>query len=392
MRIMATGDDHFCEEKRFDECVRVHDWIADRVHAEKPDLFLLDGDIFERKSLPVERLAVARFLRAVLEVCPVVMVRGNHDWPDDIEIFSKLKGKNQLIIEQQAAVHVVNGIAVAAMAWPNVAHLRASGMDERTALQNVLRGMGADIANHDGPKVAVGHWMIDGSVTSHGQPLIGHTMNVALDELAMLHCPLVLAGHVHKPQEWRFGDTEILYCGSPFRTAFGEVEEKSIVCAEWTGERWAVARMPTPARQMLLLEDEWGKEIGDYGWLVGLHGHPGADGVKGAEIRLRYRVDSDQREAAAEGVQMWVDKLMAEGAHSVKLEERVIAKTRARVPEMLAITDGAVEHEVVEENEHAKSTTERQLEVLWKARSEDIDPLRKARLLEKVSTIDIEAA
>lgn len=381
MRIMATGDNHFCEEKRFDECVLVHDWIADQVHNERPDLFLLAGDIFERKSTPMERLSVANFLLKVLDECTVVMVRGNHD--EDLELFAKLKGKHALIIVQDARVlrlatkrdpkDVSGHIAVAAMAWPNVATLRASGMDERTALQNVMRGLGAEIDQHDGPKLAIGHYMIDGSQTSHGQPLIGHSLNVSLSELAMLNCPLVLAGHVHMPQQWQWGDTDIRYCGSPYRTAFGEVEQKSIVMADWADARWQVTLLPTPARQMLLLDGDWGVDEEGEGWIG--ENIPQAAVVMGADVRFRYRVGSDRREAAAAAAERVRGVLLTDGAHSVKLEERVIAKTRARTPEI-----------------STTSSTAQQLETLWEARKEEVDGPRKARLLEKVAAIDTEAA
>lgn len=204
MRVMATGDNHFDESKRFDECIRVHEWINEQVEQHRPHLFCLTGDIFERKSTPVERLAVAAFLLRLAEVCPVLMVRGNHD--EDLEIFEKLRGKHPIVIEQRAGVHrfkcagvdgIVEDLTVGAMAWPSIAHLRASGVDERAALEGVLRGF-----ENDAPQLVVGHWMIDGSEASTGQPLIGHTLNVGLADLALTSAPLILAGHIHKAQAW----------------------------------------------------------------------------------------------------------------------------------------------------------------------------------------------
>jgi hypothetical protein len=208
----------------------------------------------------------------------------------------------------------------------------------------------------------------------------------------------VLAGHVHKPQAWQCGTTDIRYCGSPFRTAFGETEEKSIVMADWDpkAKRWNVTTIPTPARQMLLLEGEWGTfEHGGDGWI-------GEDiptrGIDDAEIRFRYRVESDKRDAARADADKLRDDLLNEGAYSVKIEERVIARTRARAPDMLSITEGPAisvpsdDGSGTEATATTASVTERQLDALWRARNENINDERRTRLFDKCAQIESDAA
>src|SRR5690606_31980327 len=103
-------------------------------------------------------------------------------------------------------------------------------------------------------------------------------------------------------------------------------ELKGYIYAEFEGRnlvRWE--RVETPARAMVLIDAEW-MPSGD-GWE-----HDVLPPVDGAEVRWRYRVATDQREAARRDAQFQRDLLLGGGAHSVKVEEVVRPSTRARAP------------------------------------------------------------
>jgi len=386
MRILCSGDHHWDEHRRFDECVRIHEWQVDVARRERIDLFLSSGDIYEGASTPIERQAVARsWLQPMAEICPVVISKGNHDRERDCWLLGRLKTRHPLIVEEQASVHHVAGAAVAAVAWPDRASIAASvqaagvSVDDaaRDAFRTLLLGLAQQLAEHDGPRIGLGHFMVDGSVVSTGQPLLGMPLNLGLSDLALLGAPLVICGHIHKAQEWRFGDSHILYTGSPFRTDFGQLEEKSVTIAEFDGPRLvSVIRLATPATKMIHLEDEWGVADSVNGgrpcWLVG-DGDP--DDFPGAEIRFRYHVANDQRAAAkAAAAAMKLDLLNNYGAADVKLEEVVITTSRARAPEIAAATN-----------------LSDKLCALWTSRGDDLPEERRARLLGKVATLEVEA-
>lgn len=391
--ILASGDHHFDEHSRFDECKRVHAWMADEVARAKPAVFLSGGDIYERASTPLERQAVADWLAAVAETCPVVVVKGNHDRPLDLEILRRLKTRHPVIIEERCGVHVVNGVAIGAMAWPNRASLATmvgkpmsgEGLDvaARECIQHVLRGLGGELQAHDGPKLLLGHFMVDGAVTSVGQPLVGAEFNVPLADFALAGVPIVIAGHIHKPQHFDHGMFDVVYTGSPFRTAFGEVEEKSVLRVEFEDQnraRWS--RITTPAAPMVLLTATWWPEAPSGGAM----GYPCEDDERGvpplnhrmaegefigAEVRYRYKVASDHRAAARRAASEVVSDLFAAGAVSVKVEEEVVATTRARVPEI------------------AKAATTRgKLEAMWRARGAAPEPARAERIFAKLAQIE----
>lgn len=380
-QVAIIADSHFDEHSRFEECISLHEWIAEDLRKRKVDLVIHTGDVFERKSTPTERLAVATWLKAVSSVAPVIIVRGNHDALGDLALFRSLRSQHPILVEEAAGVHVVAGIAVAAVAWPRKAHLLAgltdAGHEESeqaaaTAMRNLLKGLGDRLTEHNGPRILAMHAMVRGSVTSVGQPLVGCDLELGLEDLAGTNAQFVALGHIHKGQDWMFGDLPIVYPGSPRRTAFGEVEEKAYVLVDVDDAGAALWEpIAIPATPMFLVEDEWGPE----GWLVGWHGMPPDERVAGAELRCRYTVAIDQRDAARRGAQELRERLLALGAAHVKVEEVVTATVRARAPEIAAA-----------------KTLDEKLAALWRARKLDLEQPRVERLLTKTHQLEGEDA
>lgn len=380
MRVAIIADSHFDSSSRFEECIRIHDWIADDLWRREVDLVLHAGDLYERKSTPTERLAAATWVQNVAEVAPVVIVRGNHDALEDLPLLARLNTKHQIIIEEAASVTHIAGVAVGCLAWPRKGLLLSrlssgvgseeAGQAAAHALQNVFRGLGQEMAHSKGPRILLAHAMVRGSRTSHGQPLVGCDMELGLEDLGLASADLYALGHIHMQQDWEIDGAPVVYPGSPRRTAFGEVESKGYIVAEFDGREFTDWKhVPTPATPMVLLEDEWG----DDGWLAGLHGMP--ESIEGAEVRFRYTVDADHREAAKGAASNLSSELAEQGAVMVQVEEVVRPTTRARAPEIIA----------------AKGLDEK-LQLLWNVRDEVPTPERAARLLSLVHSIEEEAA
>lgn len=368
IRIVASGDHHFAEGARWDECLRVHDWIAGAVESLQPDLVFSGGDLFDRRSTARERNAVASWLQRLGEVAPVLVTRGNHD--EDLELLGRLRATHPIEIEQAASVHYLGGVAVAAMAWPRRSQLAAragsSALVEdaaRDALRDVLRGLGDELAGFSPhvPRVLLGHFMIDGAITSTGQPLIGAEMNVGLADLGLARADVTIAAHIHRPDFWMHDGAPIIYTGSPFRTAFGEIESKSILVVdveldEDGSRRVEWRRVPTPAAPMLLVDD----------------GSVPADSyVRGAEIRLRYEVAADEREGGRRRAEEQREALLARGAARVVIDEVVLSVTRARASEVTTA-----------------STLADKLRVYWRARGEELGAEREERLVVRAGELE----
>jgi DNA repair exonuclease SbcCD nuclease subunit len=429
-RIALVGDSHFDESSRFEECIRVHRWIADDIERRSGDpetaidLLVHSGDVYERKSTPRERLAAASFFQAVSGSCPTLIVRGNHDAEEDLALLAHLEPNgpsylHRITVEERARVHSIAGIAIAAVAWPKkAALLAATGVTSKEggeqaagdALRNVLRGLGATLAEHDAPRLLVMHAMVRNSVTSTGQPLVGMDMEIGLEDLALVGADAYALGHIHKGQHWTIGGGQhggmaehvdfhgapggapVIYPGSPRRTAFGELEPKGYVIieiedAEDGDSVHAAGRkengrvtwtfVETPATPMVHILANWttSESPDDEDGTPRLYRHPENPDVAGAEVRLRYVVASDARDAAKRAAIEYRDELLARGAVSVKLEEEVLATTRARAPEVAA----------------AKTLPEK-LTALRASRGEVLTDERRERLEGKLAVLEQEIA
>lgn len=347
IRIVQLGDSHFCESSRFEECCALHDWIADWVASERPSAVVHTGDVYERASTPRERLAAAEFFAKCSGDCPVVVVRGNHDRPEDLALLERLDTVHPVFVRETPGVVSLYDVQLACLPWPRKSALLAAlgavpqeqaGQVAQDALRDVLRGLAQHKAP-DAPSLLVAHAMVRGSITSHGQPLVGHDLELGLDDLALAGCDGVALGHVHAFQHWMAGRAPVVYSGSPRRTAFGETEAKGFVV--WTLEPGQTARwefVEVPATPMHLLETHYYSEhVGLPGDTIVPAGFATFDqphSVRDAEIRFRYHVEAEHREAAARAAGELRERWLRDGASVVKLEPVVEVSTRARAPEI----------------------------------------------------------
>lgn len=379
IRIAVIADSHYDEHSRFEECVRIHDWIARDLTERGVDLVLHAGDVFERKSTPRERMAFASWMRTVAVQAPVVIVRGNHDSVGDLPLFEKLETAHPVIVEEAAAVHVVAGVAVGCLAWPRRAELlAAAGLDGKEATEElageamraVLAGIGMEMRQHEGPRVLLAHAMVRGSVTSTGQPLVGCDLEIGVEDLALSGAHVVALGHVHKGQAWTASSTgaPVVYPGSPRRSNFGELEPKAYLVVEIDDAGSVrVKRIETPATPMVHVDAEVSLE----GDVLELRVDPEMEAVVGGEVRLRYVVDADQREGGKSLAARTRADLMAAGAVDVKVEEVVRPTTRARAPEVAKA-----------------STLEEKLRAFWDVKGTTPDESRATELIRKLNHLD----
>jgi exonuclease SbcD len=357
------ADSHYDHASRWEDTCALHEWIEGDLSERRPDAIVHAGDIYERPSVPSERIRVAEWLCDLAKIAPVLVVRGNHDELYDIDIFRALGSIHRIEVEEAYGLHTLGPFTVAALAWPRQAEVLArerrdskglpttreqSAALAQEALRNVIGGMGAlldkRLVADAGPSILAAHAMVRGAKTGLGQPLVGCDMELGIEDLALARADYVALGHIHMGQEWFFNGSPIVYPGSPRRTEFGELEEKGYVIAEFrdepfegarpTARGWHVKfeRIRTPARPMLLFEatfdDALGKHLFDW-----------PKDVRGAEIRLRYTTDRDKRVAAKAGALELRDLLLSDGAFSVTKPEEVVRSTaRARVPEIVRKT------------------------------------------------------
>lgn len=384
MLIALVADSHYDERSRFAECIRLHNWIAEDAKARGVTLTLHAGDLYERKSTPLERQAAAAWVQQMAALGPFVIGRGNHDAVDDLPLLEKLETTHPVFVYERAGLceHLAlsHGIAIAVLGWPQRAHLHAAleaaGVKDAShemvenaageALRAVLRGLGDKLAQWDCPKILLAHAMVRGSKVSTGQPLVGCDFEIGLEDLALARADAYLLGHIHYGQAWKIGDAPCIYPGSPRRKDFGEIEPKGYTLID-VDEHGIIACefVEVPATPMIHVETNWTGETFDGGWEQ-------LDTIEGAEVRFRYHVTSDQRDAAA-GAAAVAREWLLKRAVVVKVEEVVETTTRSRTPEVAAAV-----------------TLADKLQCLWRARGFDPGERREA-LLAKLSTVEEEA-
>jgi DNA repair exonuclease SbcCD nuclease subunit len=382
MRILASGDHHFDEHSRLAEAVKVHSWMVDVARQQQVDLFLSGGDVYESLSTPIEREAVKEWLLRMGEVCPILITRGNHDRRFDLRILAALRTKHPIIVEEACGVHLVAGAAIAAVAWPEpefllprAPSLEAGYADIRLALQAVLRGLGDQLDQHPGPRVLLGHLMIDGAVTSVAQPLLGQPINCGLADLALARAHLGLASHIHRAQRFyvHHGDpgqpAPHVYLGSPFRDTFGQCEKKTVTLAEFDGQRLVrLEDIETPAAPMVHLEADWFNDA--FETRESSDDHCAAE-HEGAEVRFRYNFAPEHSVVAHQAAEQFKQELLSMGAKYVKLDPVPIVETRSRAPEVARAT-----------------TWPAKLEAHWQSKGFQPEPEQRTRLLGKFGELE----
>lgn len=335
MKILASGDHHFDQHSRFEECIRVHANMVEIGRRERVDVFVSAGDIYERASTPRERKAVVEWIVAMAETAPVLIVRGNHDRPYELGLLAQLETRHPVLVVEDARVVHVAGAAFACVAWPDPASIRRAEVELGTenlaqaALQDALRALGAEVSEHGGPRVLVGHLMVDGAITSSGQPLLGQPIRVGLEDLALARVHAGIMGHIHRAATYDVGGVLFSYTGSPFRTDFSQTEPKSFLLLEFDGQTLVRSeQVDSGATPMVHITGAWDETektlVAE--WVE--------EEVAGAEVRLRYEVPADQRTPAWALAQDYRREFLACGAKGVKVEEVPVVVRRAKAPEV----------------------------------------------------------
>ena len=113
MRVLHLGDlQVHLTGARAAECRRVLDHIALNAGETNPDVIVIAGDIYDRRSSPEERLYLAEFLTHLAAAAPVYAINGNHDDIDDVRLFRAEYGwSTQVEILTEPAVREVALVA-----------------------------------------------------------------------------------------------------------------------------------------------------------------------------------------------------------------------------------------------------------------------------------------
>jgi DNA repair exonuclease SbcCD nuclease subunit len=374
-------------------------------------LMLVAGDVFDggggsRASTPAERNAAISIFKAWSDYTPVVVVRGNHDRPGDIDFLGAIETEHPISIRTMPAITLRSGVEVACLPWPTKANVAHAGSDfiqinvdeiARQCLQTIFAGwqVAAREAHESGRAfIVLGHCEIGGATMDSGQPVGPRAeMPICAADLAEIGADYYALGHIHKHQVIETAESRgilddietisggqvdddyyqgrICYAGSVRQTDFGEDEVKGYCLVDVEpGRSPIIEHRAIESRRLVTVEAYWegglcdgnGNEIPDLDDAQDLI-NPGDD------LRITYTVPAEVREQAreqAEAAKKWWLKI---GAHSVTIAAKTESITRVR-----------------SEAVKAARTNAAKLEAYWAARGQR--PARCASMLAMLDDLE----
>jgi exonuclease SbcD len=276
MKILHTSDWHVGKvlkgQSRLAEHVTVLAQVVEVARAERPDLVIVAGDLYDTAAPPPDATRVVTRALSALRGCgaDVVVIGGNHDngpaldalrpWADAAGIV--LRGT----VRDNPAEHVITGETAAGEPWRLVAlpflsqryAVRAAEMYELTAAEatqtyadhvaRLIARLSEGFTDGGGStggavNLITAHLTVVGARTGGGereaQTVLGYAVPATVFPGSAHYVAL---GHLHRAQQVP-GACPIRYSGSPLAIDFGEEENTpSVTVVEVTAETAAKAR------------------------------------------------------------------------------------------------------------------------------------------------------
>jgi exonuclease SbcD len=266
MRFLHTADWHlgrpFHGESLLDAQAGAIEHVAEVARSYAVDAILVSGDLYDRALPPVEAVRLADdALGRLSELCPVVVISGNHDSATRLGFGSGLLAR--------AGVHVrtdptaigrpvlLGGACVYAVPYlePDVTRA-ALGCEERghgPVLGAAMAAVRADLATRPAGtrSIVMAHAFVTGAVgcASERDLAVGGAASVAASTFAGVD--YVALGHLHGPQ--RMGE-RARYAGSTVPFSFSEARHrKSVAVVDLAGPAPQVELVPFPVARPLAM-------------------------------------------------------------------------------------------------------------------------------------------
>jgi exonuclease SbcD len=233
------------------------DDIVKYAREHEADLAIFAGDAFKnRNPNPTFQREFAHRILDLADLCPVVMLVGNHDIPTNmkrassIEVFETMRVQNVHVGMDYELLQVqtkAGPVQVATAPYPVRAQLleqvphgvSISQLDDllQARLHHILDDLARQAEQSEAPRILVGHFTIAGALTgSERQIMLGRDVAALLSSVADSAWDYVAMGHIHKYQDLtrqQAGQPPVVYSGSIERIDFGEEgDTKGFVWAE----------------------------------------------------------------------------------------------------------------------------------------------------------------
>lgn len=270
MKLLHTSDWHLGAR------LGRHDRLADQqvalrgllglAEAAKPDLVLHTGDVFDARRPPYHALRLGvQALARLASIAPTVVVGGNHDSPELLEIIHSLAGMaeaRRLWMVTRPEVLTIPGLdgvaiacvpfipltAVADLATGDPARFEGSYADAIRHLNERLLAQATERAGPRGVVLYAAHLYVHGARPGRSERRITVGEDYATHVEGLHQAMYTALGHIHDPQLVPGGTVTGRYAGSLIPLDFGEAvqEKRALVITIADGDvTVAEHRLPT---------------------------------------------------------------------------------------------------------------------------------------------------
>lgn len=197
--------------------------VAEQIKDRNPDIILVGGDLVEQvshKATPAERNALLSFFLKF--ECPVIVIRGNHDFPGDHDFKNHLLNDITYVSEPTCIVSKDKSWGVLCLPWIDRSVFEI-GTDYGASVRKLYRKAIIDMQMEVDHAFVLGHIAAMGAFLREGQPVVP-TKDPMIDLDVLLKdadFEVVFLGHYHAPQELD-APVPAFYAGSTFAREYGE--------------------------------------------------------------------------------------------------------------------------------------------------------------------------
>jgi exonuclease SbcD len=275
MRILHTADWHLGRSFHGESLLAAQsaavDHVVETARAERVGAVLVAGDLYDRALPPVDAVRLADdALRRLSEICPVVVISGNHDSAPRLGFGSGLLARAGLHLRTDlrrlAEPVILDGAWIYGIPYLEPDLVRTPlGCEERghgAVLDAAMARVRTDLARRpDGTRaVVVAHAFVAGAAPCESERDLAVGGAATVSAATFAGADYVALGHLHGPQ--RIG-SRARYAGSPLAFSFSEApHRKSLALVDLDSGEVELAEVPV-ARPLAVLRGALETLLGD---------------------------------------------------------------------------------------------------------------------------------
>jgi hypothetical protein len=314
LKILHMADIH-ARDKDLDEINRCMTTIIGTARAEKPDLIVIAGDIFDSRDIKTESetsLFIIGCMCILANIAPIAIVTGtpSHDG-NAPRILESVRGVFPVkVVSAPEQIHLyasefraaepygIPNAVLTLIPTPTKQYLQGSDGDITQAMSGLFAGFGAQAAEYKCPHILVTHLNIGGSKLPNGYVRVGMDIEVSIDQMNLGNFDLGCLGHIHINQ--CLGG-KYFYSGPIYATKIDEdgpkgfyIHERHSICAEAGHYEWESRFIETPAKKVIRFQENFTDGTSDIRSLTFPQAPIRIDEFIGALVRLDYTVWQDE--------------------------------------------------------------------------------------------------